>query len=529
MKIDPPRQSLPTPRPSPRLRLRPEPTPTVAPLPGRSWRPVPPTADQWRARPRPHLHRRVAFDPLGRAWRQFARAARTIPPPRIPVSYPSPQTPIRQPRKRTRSVPPPAAPGIGINPAEVHPPEPSRLSSTASPFIPKSQPTPIAPPTQLTHPDPNPIVRAVQRRIELTPVAPPLPAILFTQDEPGTQLDPAIPTGRSSTPETVASATPIRFSQTLPAQEPAPVVWLTARDPFTVVAHWDRAPDRESAESAMDIEGHQPGGRWWMRLHADSAQGPVITERPASEIAGTTVMPVIESGRTYVAELGFESRRTGWHGVAISHRIQTPPEHREQTAPVAAATMAWAALTTEPGPGLPLGFVAAEPPPYTAEPTRWAWSWFVDGEPGTSKTLAGPEPDREERPEPPASPSLLESNPDNAPSSADSAGIPPNHPGRDFWMRIHAEVILHGSTDPHAAVTVAGHLIHLRPDGSFSFRFAFPNGQFSLPVIATAPDGLESRQAIVRFQRDTTLLGEVGEHPVPKTDDPTLPVTPGPG
>jgi hypothetical protein len=89
-------------------------------------------------------------------------------------------------------------------------------------------------------------------------------------------------------------------------------------------------------------------------------------------------------------------------------------------------------------------------------------------------------------------------------------------------MRINAEVILHGSTDPKAAVTVAGIPVSLRHDGSFSFRFAFPDGDFSLPVVATAPDGLESRQAIVRFQRDTQLIGEVSVHPVPPSSDPTL-------
>jgi hypothetical protein len=83
---------------------------------------------------------------------------------------------------------------------------------------------------------------------------------------------------------------------------------------------------------------------------------------------------------------------------------------------------------------------------------------------------------------------------------------------RDFWLRVNAEVILHGSTRPDARVTVAGRPVALRPDGSFSFRFAFPDGDFGLPVRAESADGVDSLGARVRFLRGTQLEGEVGVH-----------------
>ncbi len=232
-------------------------------------------------------------------------------------------------------------------------------------------------------------------------------------------------------------------------------------------------------------------------------------------------MPVLEPGRIYVAELGFESRRTGWQGVAISHQIHTPPDHREPAAPGTAAEITWAAPFLSPDPASPPRFIPVEPPPFIPEPTRWAWAWFLDGQPGTSESLAGSGAEISGQPSHPIPLPLTSSA---SPSSGESATTPSTHPERDFWMRINAEVILHGSTDPRASVTVAGHPIPLRSDGSFSFRFAFPDGQFSLPVTATAPDRLETREAIVRFHRETNLIGNVGEHPLPASNDPTLPL-----
>ncbi len=99
-------------------------------------------------------------------------------------------------------------------------------------------------------------------------------------------------------------------------------------------------------------------------------------------------------------------------------------------------------------------------------------------------------------------------------ASEELVAVLPAQVRRSFWFRINAEVILHGSTEPDARVTIAGRPVALRPDGSFSFRFAFPDGDYGLPVSATSADGVERRQATVRFQRGTVLDGEVGEHPM---------------
>lgn len=76
-------------------------------------------------------------------------------------------------------------------------------------------------------------------------------------------------------------------------------------------------------------------------------------------------------------------------------------------------------------------------------------------------------------------------------------------------MHVNAEVIFYGGTDPDARVWIDGREIELEPDGSFRHHFTFPDGRYEIPVVAESPDGVERRQAILRFQRDTARRGEV--------------------
>jgi hypothetical protein len=98
------------------------------------------------------------------------------------------------------------------------------------------------------------------------------------------------------------------------------------------------------------------------------------------------------------------------------------------------------------------------------------------------------------------------------PSSEALAALSPAAPP-DFWFKVNAELILYGSTERDARVTIAGRPVVLRPDGSFSFRFALPDGDFTLPAIAVNAAGTDGRAAQLRFTRATVLTGDVGVHP----------------
>ena len=63
--------------------------------------------------------------------------------------------------------------------------------------------------------------------------------------------------------------------------------------------------------------------------------------------------------------------------------------------------------------------------------------------------------------------------------------------GRKFWLKVHTELIVYGATVPGAKVSVQGKPINLSKDGTFSLRFALPDGQQVIPVKGVSVDGLE--------------------------------------
>jgi hypothetical protein len=89
-------------------------------------------------------------------------------------------------------------------------------------------------------------------------------------------------------------------------------------------------------------------------------------------------------------------------------------------------------------------------------------------------------------------------------------------PRKGFWFNVNAELIIYGATEPDARVTIGGRPIRLRPDGTFSYRFALPDGYYELPAQATSSDQTDSRRAELRFSRQTVYDGEVGAHPQDK-------------
>ena len=91
---------------------------------------------------------------------------------------------------------------------------------------------------------------------------------------------------------------------------------------------------------------------------------------------------------------------------------------------------------------------------------------------------------------------------------------------RNFFMHVNAEVIFYGGTDPRAKVTIDGKPITLNPDGSFRYHFIFPDGVYEIPVVAVSPDGVESRSAILRFQRSTQKSGKVDNTAQPSLAPP---------
>lgn len=64
---------------------------------------------------------------------------------------------------------------------------------------------------------------------------------------------------------------------------------------------------------------------------------------------------------------------------------------------------------------------------------------------------------------------------------------------RGFWLAVNTELVVYGATEAGATVTVQGQPIKLNRDGTFSLRFALPEGEQVIPVRAISADKQEER------------------------------------
>ena len=66
-------------------------------------------------------------------------------------------------------------------------------------------------------------------------------------------------------------------------------------------------------------------------------------------------------------------------------------------------------------------------------------------------------------------------------------------PERKFWLVVNTELIVYGATEPDAKVKVQGKAVKLKSDGTFTLRFALPDGKQVIPVEAVSFDGIDHR------------------------------------
>jgi len=74
---------------------------------------------------------------------------------------------------------------------------------------------------------------------------------------------------------------------------------------------------------------------------------------------------------------------------------------------------------------------------------------------------------------------------------------------KGFWLQVNCELIVYGATEPSAKVTVQDKPINLRQDGTFTLRFALPDGRQVIPVKAISKDKSQSRSVVPIVTRET--------------------------
>ena len=411
------------------------------------------------------------------------------------------------------------------------------------------------------------------------------PAILTDADEsadPG-PAGPGQKFALGRTPATRGLDTP---EGELPESYGTKKLFLTARDPHWLYAHWDLTLQQQHEYNSESSDGHLV-----LRVYTARIEGHPGYEIHVHPESRHWFIHVERAGNSYCAELGYYSPVGKWMRIAVSSATVTPPDAASPETDVEFATIpfefpfpklmqiiedavrenlplaqAIEELRRAGHPDLPrLKPIPAPPAPVLSQayhsdagfsssapaPVLPPMSWTPQQEQALAKVICidqsrriwmgsleitelirrrlthevaleasspmrafgGPGPDM-------GHPALGQPgfNVRETVSSPTAPFGPIAPVEKSFWFNVNAELIVYGATEPGAKVTLGGHEIKLRPDGTFSYRFALPDGKYDLPALAVSADGTDSRAAGLKFSRETEYSGEVGEHP----QDPSL-------
>lgn len=80
---------------------------------------------------------------------------------------------------------------------------------------------------------------------------------------------------------------------------------------------------------------------------------------------------------------------------------------------------------------------------------------------------------------------------------------------RRLNLDVDAELVVFGTTQPDAHLTLKGEPVRLQPDGSFLVRFNLPDRRQVLPVVASSGDGSEQRTVVLAVERNTKVMEPV--------------------
>jgi hypothetical protein len=311
-------------------------------------------------------------------------------------------------------------------------------------------------------------------------------------------------------------------------------LFITARDPHWVYATWDLTNAQLKEYNAQAADGHLQ-----LRVFKNEISGEPLSQIHVHPESRNWFVPVPEAGAKYLAELGYTNSSGNWVSISKSSATFTPPDAMAEDTSVRFTTLPpdvpfeqlLALVKTAVIENVPLvealqqlraeGFANLPKEVYDSwspeqeralasvvsiDKMRRVWIGSLEITELVRRQLEGETSSW--------SGSLV-----SLPSSMGASWSSPMggmEKRRSFWFNVNAELIIYGATEPDATVTIGDRKIKLRPDGTFSFRFSLPDGNYSLPAVATSADQEESREAALKFSRDTKYRGEVGAHPQDK-------------
>jgi uncharacterized protein len=425
--------------------------------------------------------------------------------------------------------------------------------SVVRPTAPPRRPPRIPPLLLEGDASPAPAISGPGERFLVGPVAPsvaPVPSVA-----PMVPVGPIVPAGSTAPAASLAPGS-------LPEHYGTRRLFLSARDPNWLYAHWDLG---EAA--AAEYAGKAAGGQLVLRLYRGAPGTLPVSEIPLAVGARSWFLRLADGGDRYLAELGYWDKDGVWHTLATSEAVMVPGQPPRVEGPEEFATIPVdvpfsvifgkvAEAVREESPLVEMisalrsaGYEElpsageAQAPEWTPEQERAlaavlridserrVWVGSLDVTESVRERLAadlregvlGGAPWGLAAEGAPSSPAAgFEASAavkGEALGSEAAVPVPPSaRKGKGFWFCVNAEIIVYGATEPDAVLTVGGRPVRLRPDGTFSLRFALPDGDFALPLRAVSRDGEDGREAQLQFRRQTDYHGQVGVH----AQDPAL-------
>lgn len=359
-----------------------------------------------------------------------------------------------------------------------------------------------------------------------------VPSILLEGDRP------ALPPTSGPGQKFALGAWPVpQKTETLEAELPdaygTKKLFLTARDPHWLYANWDLTHDQQSKLNTRSAEGHLI-----LRIYASKIEGHPLYEIHVHPESRHWFAHVERAGTSYAAELGYYSPVGRWIRVTASSATVTPPDSVSEDGSAEFATIPFEFPFSKLLDIVKAAVRENRPLAQAIEDLRRAGhpalprvngapitSWTPEQETALARIIAIDDLRRVWM----GSLEITELIRRRLSQEMSSFGVSSlgissfsspfgGMPAKGFWFMVNAELIIYGATEPDAKVTLGGHQIKLRPDGSFSFRFALPDGNYDLPAVAVSADGTDARAADLKFSRQTQYMGDVGTHP----QDPAL-------
>jgi hypothetical protein len=230
-----------------------------------------------------------------------------------------------------------------------------------------------------------------------------IPSILFEGDEPSAAPITA-PGEKFATGPSLSPLPAEPEEDRLPEAYGTGRVFLTARDPHCLYAHWDLTAEQQRHYNSLSADQHLI-----VRTRLESPSGAIVNELPVHPESRHWFIHVDHAATRYVAELGYYPPNRQWRTIATAEPVLTPPEAVAEEAPIQFATIAPAPVVSPPPPPPAVPFPAPElVPPTAAQPQAPAPHWLP---PAPAPAPAPPPWQQVETPPAVAAPGTVESFP----------------------------------------------------------------------------------------------------------------------